>query len=98
LIGTNVYGADDAKVGEIGDVILAGDKKVDSIVVDVGGFLGIGQKKVAVGMENLKFMIDKNGNRYLYTNFTKDQLEAQTTYDKATYAQNRDKQRIIVNK
>lgn len=98
LIGTNVYGADDAKVGEIGDVILTGDKTVDSIIVDVGGFLGIGEKKVAVGMENLKFMIDKNGNRYLYTNFTKDQLEAQTTYDKATYAQNRDKQRIIVNK
>ncbi|WP_318011971.1 PRC-barrel domain-containing protein [Mesorhizobium sp. ESP-6-4] len=98
LIGTNVYGADDAKVGEIGDVILTGDKKVDAIIVDVGGFLGIGEKKVAVAMENLKFMTDKNGNRYLYTNFTKDQLEAQTAYDKATYAQNRDKQRIIVNK
>ncbi|TRC98373.1 PRC-barrel domain containing protein [Mesorhizobium sp. WSM4303] len=98
LIGTNVYGADDAKIGEIGDVILTGDKKVDTIIVDVGGFLGIGEKKVAVGMENLKFMTDKNGNRYLYTNFTKDQLEAQTAYDKASYAQNRDKQRIIVNK
>ncbi|WP_318011534.1 MULTISPECIES: PRC-barrel domain-containing protein [unclassified Mesorhizobium] len=98
LIGTNVYGADDAKVGEIGDVILTGDKKVDAIIVDAGGFLGIGEKKVAVGMENLKFMTDKNGSGYLYTNFTKDQLEAQTAYDKATYAQNRDKQRIIVNK
>ncbi|RVD31718.1 PRC-barrel domain-containing protein [Mesorhizobium sp. M4B.F.Ca.ET.017.02.2.1] len=98
LIGTNVYGADDAKVGEIGDVILTGDKKVDSIIVDVGGFLGIGEKKVAVGMENLKFMTDKNGNRYLYTNFTKEQLEAQTAYDKATYAQNRDKQRIVISK
>ncbi|TIX64268.1 MAG: PRC-barrel domain containing protein, partial [Mesorhizobium sp.] len=98
LIGTNVYGADDAKVGEIGDVILTGDNKVDSIIVDVGGFLGIGEKKVAVGMENLKFMTDKNGNRYLYTDFSKDQLEAQTAYDKATYAQNRDKQRIIINK
>nr|WP_318012426.1 PRC-barrel domain-containing protein [Mesorhizobium sp. CA16] len=98
LIGTNVYGTDDAKVGEIGDVILTGDKKVDAIIVDVGGFLGIGEKKVAVGMENLRFMTDKNGNRYLYTNFTKDQLEAQTAYDKATYAQNRDKQRIIVKK
>ncbi|RWE17518.1 MAG: PRC-barrel domain containing protein [Mesorhizobium sp.] len=96
LIGTRVYGADDAKVGEIGDVILTGDKKVDAIIVDVGGFLGIGEKKVAVGMENLKFMTDKNGNRYLYTNFTKDQLEAQTAYDKGTYAQNRDKQRIVV--
>ena len=98
LIGTTVYGADDAKVGEIGDIVLSTDKKVDAIVVDVGGFLGIGEKSVAVGMEKLKFMIDKNGNRYLYTNLTKAQLEAQAAYDKSTYAQNRDKQRIILEK
>jgi hypothetical protein len=42
-------------------------------------------------------MADKDGNRYLYTNFTKDQLEAQTAYDKGTYAQNRDKQRIVIS-
>ncbi|MBB6410667.1 PRC-barrel domain-containing protein [Mesorhizobium sangaii] len=98
LIGTTVYGADDAKVGEIGDIVLSTDKKVDAIVVDVGGFLGIGEKSVAVGMEELKFMTDKNGNRYLYTNLTKAQLEAQAAYDKGTYAQNRDKQRIILGK
>lgn len=42
-------------------------------------------------------MTDKNGNRYLYTNLTKAQLEAQVAYDKGTYTQNRDKQRVIVN-
>ena len=97
FIGTTVYGADDAKVGEIGDVVLSGDKKVDAVVVDVGGFLGMGEKEVAVGLEKLKFMSDKDGNRYLYTNFTKAQLEAQTAYDKGTYAQNRDKQRIVIS-
>jgi len=96
LIGTTVYGADDANVGKIGDVVLTGDKKVDAIIVDVGGFLGMGSKEVAVGMDNLKFMTDKNGNKYLYTSFTKQQLDAQTAYDKGTYAQNRDKQRMVV--
>ncbi|WP_095204138.1 PRC-barrel domain-containing protein [Mesorhizobium carmichaelinearum] len=96
FIGTNVYGADDAKVGEIGDVVMTGDKKVDAVIVNMGGFLGMGEKQVAMGLEKLKFMSDKDGNRYLYTNFTKAQLEAQTAYDKGTYAQNRDKQRIIV--
>lgn len=96
FVGTTVYGADDAKVGEIGDVVLSTDKKVDAVIVDVGGFLGMGEKQVAVGLEKLKFMADKDGNRYLYTNFTKAQLEAQTAYDKGTYAQNRDKQRIVV--
>jgi len=86
LVGTTVYGANDANVGEIGDVVLGGDKKVDAVIIDVGGFLGIGEKEVAVGMDNLKFMTDKNGKRYLYTNFTKEQLEAQAAYDKGTYA------------
>jgi len=97
FVGTTVYGADDVKVGEIGDVVLSTDKKVDAVIVDVGGFLGMGEKQVAVGLEKLKFMADKDGNRYLYTNFTKDQLEAQTAYDKGTYAQNRDKQRIVIS-
>ncbi|MCP9229577.1 PRC-barrel domain-containing protein [Mesorhizobium sp. LMG 17147] len=96
LVGTTVYGANDVNVGEIGDIVLGADKKVDAVIIDVGGFLGVGEKEVAVGMDNLKFMTDKNGKRYLYTNFTKEQLEAQAPYDKASYAQNRDKQRMIV--
>ncbi|TIM64736.1 MAG: PRC-barrel domain containing protein [Mesorhizobium sp.] len=96
LVGTTVYGANDVNVGEIGDVVLTGDKKVDAVIIDVGGFLGVGEKEVAIGMDNLKFMTDKDGNRYLYTNFTKEQLEAQAPYDKATYAQNRDTQRMMM--
>ncbi|KAA3447186.1 photosystem reaction center subunit H [Mesorhizobium sp. SARCC-RB16n] len=96
LKGTTVYGANDAKVGEIGDVVLTPDKKTDAVIVDVGGFLGIGSKEVAVGMDNLKFMTDKNGKKYLYTTFTKEQLEKQAAYDKGTYAQKRDEQRLMV--
>ncbi|MEI9424848.1 PRC-barrel domain-containing protein [Mesorhizobium sp. Cs1299R1N1] len=96
LKGTTVYGANDAKVGEIGDVVLAPDKKTDAVIVDVGGFLGIGSKEVAVGMDNLKFMTDKNGKKYLYTTFTKEQLEKQAAYDKGSYAQKRDEQRLVV--
>jgi sporulation protein YlmC with PRC-barrel domain len=96
LVGTTVYGADDVKVGEIGDVALTADKKVDAVIVDVGGFLGIGEKEVAVGMDNLKFMADKDGKKYLYTSFTKDQLEKQAAYDKGSYAQKRDEQRMMM--
>ncbi|CDX52033.1 PRC-barrel domain-containing protein [Mesorhizobium plurifarium] len=96
LVGTTVYGANDAKVGEIGDVVLTKDGKVDAVIVDVGGFLGIGEKEVAVGMDKLSFMQDRSGSKYLYTNFTKDQLEAQPAYDKSTWAENRNSQRMIV--
>ncbi len=96
LKGTTVYGANDARVGEIGDVVLAPDSKPDAVIVDVGGFLGIGEKEVAVGMDNLKIMTDKDGNKYLYTTFTKEQLEAQAAYDKGSYAEKRDEQRLIL--
>ncbi|MCX7303842.1 MAG: PRC-barrel domain-containing protein [Hyphomicrobiales bacterium] len=95
LVGTTVYGADDANVGEIGDVLLTADGKIDAYLVDVGGFLGIGEKEVAIGSDNLAFMADKDGNKYLYTTFTKEQLDAAAAYDKGTYAEKRDTQRVI---
>ncbi|SFT46992.1 PRC-barrel domain-containing protein [Mesorhizobium sp. YR577] len=96
LTGTTVYGAEDANVGKIGDVVLK-DEKVDAVIIDVGGFLGVGAKEVAVGMDKLAFMTDKDGNKYLYTNFTKDQLEAQPAYDKATFGDKRDEQLLKMN-
>jgi sporulation protein YlmC with PRC-barrel domain len=96
LVGTTVYGANDEMIGEIGDVILEGEK-VDTIIVDVGGFLGVGEKEVAVAMDNLAFMTDADGNTYLYTNFTKEQLDAQPAYDEATFAQKRDEQRMMMD-
>ncbi|MVA96667.1 PRC-barrel domain containing protein [Nitratireductor sp. CAU 1489] len=96
LIGTTVYGVDDENIGEIGDVVLSQDGDVDAIIVDVGGFLGIGEKEVAIGMDNLEFMTDGNGNRYLYTAFTQEELEAQPAYEEASYAERRDDMRLVV--
>ena len=96
FIGTTVYGANDENVGEIGDVVLSEDGKVDAVIIDVGGFLGIGEKEVAVGMDNLKFLSDEDGDLYLYTEFTEEQLEAQPEYDESSYAENRDEMRMNV--
>ncbi len=96
FVGTTVYGANEENVGEIGDVILSQDGKVDAVIIDVGGFLGMGEKEVAVGMDKLSFMSDEDGERYLYTNFTKEQLEAAPAYDEANYAANRDSMRLVV--
>jgi len=95
FVGTTVYGANDERIGEIGDVVLANDK-VDAVILDVGGFLGVGEKPVAVGMDNLAFMTDENGNRYLYTTFTKEQLDAAPAFDESTFAEKRDEMRIVV--
>lgn len=96
LMGTTVYGADDANIGEIGDILMTADGKIDAYVIDVGGFLGMGEKKVAVGSDNLAFMVDAEGKKYLYTTFTKEQLEAQPAYDASSWATKRDEQRLII--
>lgn len=96
IVGTTVYGANDSNVGEIGDVVLTQDGKPDAVIIDVGGFLGMGEKEVAVGMDKLSFMTDQSGNRYLYTNFSKEQLEAQPAYDETTWGQQRDQQRMMM--
>ena len=92
LVGTTVYGANDENIGEIGDIVLTQDGKVDAVIIDVGGFLGVGEKPVAVGFDNLAFMADKDGKKYLYTNFSKEQLDKQPAYDETSFAQKRDEQ------
>ena len=59
----------------VGDVIVTKDGKIDAVVVDVGGFLGIGEKPVAIAFDDLKIVKDENGNLVAYTTFTKDQLD-----------------------
>lgn len=71
--GATIYGPDDAKIGTVSHVHGAGSSA--QVVVDVGGFLGIGAKPVAVPAGDLDFMRDENGNIHALTNWTKDQLK-----------------------
>ncbi|AWB21521.1 PRC-barrel domain containing protein [Methylobacterium currus] len=55
LVGVKVIGMDHVRVGEIEDVLLTEDGRVRAAVIGVGGFLGIGQKSVAVPFDKLAF-------------------------------------------
>jgi sporulation protein YlmC with PRC-barrel domain len=94
LMGSDVYGANDENVGNVNDVLLTEDGDVDAMVVDVGGFLGIGSRQVALGVDNLEFMIDAGSNWYVFTPFTSDELESQPEYDPSTYQDNYENQRL----
>lgn len=73
LDGATIYGADDHKVGHVSHVHGIG---ADSqIIIDVGGFLGLGAKPVAVPGVDLDFMRDEDGKVHAVTTWTKDQLE-----------------------
>ena len=90
LLGTRVYGADDADLGEIGDVIVTADGQFQAYIVDVGGFLGVGEKPVALDASELEVMADENGNLHIRTSFTQEQLEAQAAYDEKAFEENPD--------
>ncbi|HEY4201864.1 MAG TPA: PRC-barrel domain-containing protein [Devosiaceae bacterium] len=95
--GIGVFGQNDEQIGTIGDLVVNADGAIDAVIVDVGGFLGVGTKQVAVGFDNLQFAMDATNQRYLFLNTTKQQLEAQPKFDKATYPADRKTQRMVVN-
>ncbi|MGB3337826.1 MAG: PRC-barrel domain-containing protein, partial [Devosia sp.] len=86
----------DEQIGTIGDIVTNPDGSFDAVIVDVGGFLGLGAKPVAVGFDNLAFSADTFRNRYLFLNATREQLETQATYDPATYSAERESQRMVI--
>ena len=53
LIGVDVYGPDDKKVGDVTEVIVDKSGKVEMVTIGVGGFLGIGSKDVAVPFDQV---------------------------------------------
>jgi sporulation protein YlmC with PRC-barrel domain len=62
LIGQTVYAPDKTKIGNISDLILSKDAKtVQGFVIGVGGFLGIGEKSVAMKIDRLQIAQDKDG-------------------------------------
>jgi sporulation protein YlmC with PRC-barrel domain len=76
LIGQTVYATDKAKIGSISDLILSRDgKTVDGFVVGVGGFLGIGEKSVALKLDRLQIAGDtQGGGLQLMMDAKKDEL------------------------
>ena len=79
--GATVYDPQNQKIGDIKDIILDKDGKVAAVVLDVGAFLGIGGKYVAVGMNDLKVTEDNNNRPRFTIDMTKDQLKAAQAYD-----------------
>jgi hypothetical protein len=73
LKGATIYAADDSKVGTVSH--LHGSGASARVVIDVGGFLGIGAKPVAVAMSDLDFMRDEAGEVHAVTSWTKDVLK-----------------------
>jgi hypothetical protein len=69
-----VYGADDAKIGKVAHV--HGMGMSGEVIVDVGGFLGMGAKPVSLKISQLDFMRDENGQVHATTTWSKEEVKA----------------------
>jgi hypothetical protein len=71
----NVYDPSDNKIGEIMDVLVSPDGRATALIVGVGGFLGAGEKDVAVPFSAVKHTM-KDKKIYLTMDTTKDALKS----------------------
>jgi sporulation protein YlmC with PRC-barrel domain len=80
LIGSTVENPTGESLGDINDVVLSDQGTIDGIVIGVGGFLGIGEKDVAVNFDAIEKTVDADGNIVLTLNTTAEELEAAPQY------------------
>ena len=80
FIGVTVYGAGDENLGDVNDIILSKDGSVDAVIVGVGGFLGIGEKNVAVPFKEISASTDENGSVKFVLHASKEELDAAPSF------------------
>jgi hypothetical protein len=79
LLDATLYGPEDETIGTVSHVHGTGSDA--QIVVDVGGFIGIGTKPVLLSASDVTFMRDDDGNVHATTTWTRDQIEALPTHE-----------------
>jgi sporulation protein YlmC with PRC-barrel domain len=87
FIGETVYNGTGPKaqnVGDVNDLVFDKDGKVESIVIGVGGFLGMGEKSVAIEYGKAKWA-ERGGARWVVVEATKEQLDAMPAFDRTPY-------------
>ncbi|MDA9497757.1 PRC-barrel domain-containing protein [Bradyrhizobium sp. CCBAU 11357] len=56
LMGLNVYNEANEKLGDINELLVDKNGKINAVVIGIGGFLGMGEHDIAVSIDKLKFV------------------------------------------
>ncbi len=79
FIGTAVNGKDGQQIGKVADLVFGQEGRIELAVIGVGGFLGVGEKDVAVPFDAIK-PDTVNGKHVFVIDATKEQLKAAPSY------------------
>lgn len=85
-MNVSVHNLQKEKIGEVNDLILDGDGRVVAAVVGIGGFLGVGEKDVAITFTAIRMTRDEKGKAVLALDVSKEALKAAPTYKPMTLA------------
>lgn len=83
VIGTDLLGLDGDVIASVDDVVLDTAGSIESILVDVGGFLGLGATTVAIPFEDVSVETDENGDTVLRSQLTAENLEGMPEYEES---------------
>ncbi len=81
VIGADLVDFDGETIATVDDAVLDANGNVESLLVDVGGFLGFGARTVAISMDDVTMETDLDGNVVLRTALTGDDLENLPEYE-----------------
>ncbi|TWI33943.1 PRC-barrel domain-containing protein [Paracoccus sulfuroxidans] len=81
LKGVDIYDMTDSKIAEIADVQIGPDSKVNGIVTDVGGFLGLGEHRILLAPDQISVYKNADNDIRAYVSMTKDELKALPEYE-----------------
>jgi sporulation protein YlmC with PRC-barrel domain len=82
LLNESVKNAANETIGDVNDVLIGDNGKITAVIVGVGGFLGMGEKDVALPYDQLVLAKDAGGDLEVTTAATKESLETAPQYVK----------------
>jgi sporulation protein YlmC with PRC-barrel domain len=84
FLGAKVVNKDGQTVGSIDDLIIGSSGQIEGIILGVGGFLGVGEKKIGVRMGALKVTSSDGKTTIAFPSATKEMLGAVEAYQRAS--------------
>jgi hypothetical protein len=80
VLGAAVYGSNNEWIGDLSELHLADDGQVEGAIIDVGGFLGIGEKPVEMALDQVEVRRAATGQIRAYVSATEEELEELPTW------------------
>jgi hypothetical protein len=78
IIGANIYNEENRSIGEVHDLMISSTGAAPTAVLSVGGFLGIGERYVAVPLSSLQWNTERS--RWVLPGATVDSLKARPAF------------------